>query len=80
MDRRLVVVAFTVTLAATAFIIVETLKGILEHTIRALENCVSPCVIGPPPPESPERQVVKWLLIGAVAILDIVLIKQILVG
>ena len=80
MDRRLMLVAFTAVLAATIFITVETFKGALECTVRELENCTPPCVIGPPPPESPERRIVTWLIIGAVAVLDIVLIKQILVG
>ena len=73
----LTVVAFTAVLAATIFLTVETFKGVLEYTIRELENCTPPCVIGPPPPESPERRVAMWLLIGAVAILDVVLIKTV---
>ena len=76
----LTVGAFTTVLAATIFLTVETFKGVLEYTVHTLENCMPPCVVGPPPPEPLEKRIVMWLLIGAVAILDIVLIKQILVG
>jgi hypothetical protein len=79
MDRRLIltVVALAATLVAVAFIVVETFKGVVAYTMRELENCTPPCVVGPPPPEPLERQVAKWLLVAAVAVFEIVLIKSI---
>jgi hypothetical protein len=74
----LTVVAFTAVLAATIFLTVETFKGVLEYTIRVLENCTPPCVIGPPPPEPLEKRIVTRLLIAAFAVFDIFLIKEIL--
>jgi hypothetical protein len=67
--------AFIALLAFAISLTVGTFKGILEHTMRALENCAPPCAVGPLPPEPLEKQVAKWLLVAAVAA---ILIKSIL--